>query len=112
MKALQLEKPQTWRTIDLPEPAAPGPGEALVRVQRVGICGTDLGGYLGKMPFFTYPRVPGHELGVEVLAIGEGVANVQPWRPLLGGALPQLPAVLLVPARLHKLLRESTGRSA
>jgi alcohol dehydrogenase len=44
----------------------------------MGICGTDLGGYLGKMPFFTYPRIPGHELGVEVLAIGPGVTNVRP----------------------------------
>ncbi len=78
MKALQLEKPQTWRTIDIPEPAAPAPGEALVRVQRVGICGTDLGGFLGKMPFFSYPRIPGHELGVEVLAVGEGVTDVKP----------------------------------
>ena len=78
MKALQLEKPLTWHLIDIAEPPAPGPGEALVRVQRVGICGTDLGGYLGKMPFFTYPRSPGHELGVEVMAVGEGVANVKP----------------------------------
>ncbi|MES2572487.1 MAG: zinc-binding alcohol dehydrogenase family protein [Verrucomicrobiota bacterium] len=78
MKALQLEKPFTWRRIDIPEPSAPGPGEVLVRVLRVGICGTDLGGYLGKMPFFSYPRIPGHELGVEVLAVGEGVANVKP----------------------------------
>jgi 2-desacetyl-2-hydroxyethyl bacteriochlorophyllide A dehydrogenase len=78
MKALQLEKPQTWRQIEIPEPAAPGEGEALVRVQRVGICGTDLGGYLGKMPFFSYPRIPGHELGVEVIAVGDGVTNVKP----------------------------------
>ena len=78
MKALQLEKPLTWHLIDIAEPPAPGPGEALVRVQRVGICGTDLGGYLGKMPFFTYPRIPGHELGVEVMEVGEGVTNVKP----------------------------------
>ena len=78
MKALQLEKPGSWRFIDIAEPPAPGPGEALVRVQRVGICGTDLGGYLGKMPFFTYPRIPGHELGVEVMEVGEGVTNVKP----------------------------------
>lgn len=77
MKALQLEKPRTWRRIELPEPPAPGPGEALVKVLRVGICGTDLGGYLGKMPFFSYPRVPGHELGVEVLAVGEGISTVK-----------------------------------
>lgn len=49
-----------------------------MRVQRVGICGTDYSGFLGKMPFFSYPRIPGHELGVEVLAVGAGVTNVRP----------------------------------
>jgi alcohol dehydrogenase len=78
MKALQLERPQVFRFIELPEPPMPGPGEAVVRVHQVGICGTDYSGFLGKMPFFSYPRIPGHELGVEVLAIGDGVVNVQP----------------------------------
>ncbi len=78
MKAIQLEKPQSFRRIEIPEPAAPGTGDALVRVQRIGICGTDISGYLGKMPFFSYPRIPGHELGVEVLAVGAGVTNVKP----------------------------------
>ena len=78
MKAIQLEKPQSFRPLDIAEPASPGPGEALVRIHRIGICGTDYGGFLGKMPFYSYPRIPGHELGVEVLAVGEGVANVQP----------------------------------
>ena len=78
MKALLLEAPKEFKFIDIPEPNRPGPGEALVRVHRVGICGTDLSGYLGKMPFFSYPRIPGHELGVEVVEVGEGVANVQP----------------------------------
>jgi 2-desacetyl-2-hydroxyethyl bacteriochlorophyllide A dehydrogenase len=77
MKAIQLDKPHQFRRIDVPEPPAPGPGEALIRVHRVGICGTDYSGYLGKMPFFSYPRIPGHELGVEVLAVGSEVANVK-----------------------------------
>lgn len=77
MKAIQLEKPQSFRAIEVPEPPAPGPGEALLRIHRVGICGTDYGGFLGKMPFYSYPRIPGHELGVEVLAVGEGVTNVR-----------------------------------
>ena len=47
MKAILLEKPLTLRPLDLPEPAAPAPGEALVRVHRIGICGSDYGGYLG-----------------------------------------------------------------
>lgn len=78
MRAIQLEKPGSFRRIEIPEPSAPGPGEALVCVHRVGICGTDISGYLGKMPFFSYPRIPGHELGVEVTAIGGGVTNVKP----------------------------------
>src|ERR1700730_2080762 len=77
MKALLLEAPQRWQRITLDAPPPPGPGEALVRVHRVGICGTDISGYLGKMPFFSYPRIPGHELGVEVVEVGAGVTNVK-----------------------------------
>ena len=78
MKAIQLEKPRALRPIELAEAIAPVAGEALVRVHRVGICGTDYSGYLGKMPFYSYPRIPGHELGVEVLAVGPGVTRVRP----------------------------------
>ena len=78
MKALQLVEPKHWQLIDIQEPPAPAAGEAVVRVHEVGICGTDYSGYLGKMPFYSYPRIPGHELGVEVVAVGEGVNHVQP----------------------------------
>ena len=78
MKAISLAAPKEFQRLDIPESPKPGPGEALVRVHNVGICGTDIGGYLGKMPFFSYPRIPGHELGVEVLEAGAGVANVKP----------------------------------
>jgi alcohol dehydrogenase len=78
MQALVLEKPREFHFVDVPEPAAPAAGEAVIRVRAVGICGTDYAGYLGKMPFFSYPRIPGHELGVEVVAVGTGVVNVKP----------------------------------
>src|SRR5580693_5746049 len=78
MKALSLDSPKNWKRIDVAVPEQPAPGEALVRVHRVGICGTDISGYLGKMPFYSYPRIPGHELGVEVLEVGPGVTNVRP----------------------------------
>ncbi|MBY0514757.1 MAG: zinc-binding alcohol dehydrogenase family protein [Gemmataceae bacterium] len=78
MKAIQLVEPKQFRVIDVPEPPAPGPGDAVVKVHRVGVCGTDYSGYLGKMPFFSYPRIPGHELGVEVVAVGLGVTTVKP----------------------------------
>jgi alcohol dehydrogenase len=78
MKAILLEKPQHFTVTEVPAPNAPETGQALVRVHRVGICGTDYSGFLGKMPFYSYPRIPGHELGVEVLAVGAGVQNVKP----------------------------------
>jgi len=78
MRAIRLNQPREFVHIQVDEPAAPAPGQALVRTHRMGICGSDVGGYLGKMPFFKYPRIPGHELGVEVLAVGQGVTNVQP----------------------------------
>lgn len=78
MKAISLEAPKQFKRLDIAGPEKPGPGEALVRVHNVGICGTDIGGYLGKMPFFSYPRIPGHELGVEVLEVAADVSNVQP----------------------------------
>lgn len=78
MKAIELSEPKKFTPIEIEEPGKPGAGQALVRVHRIGICGTDYSGYLGKMPFFSYPRIPGHELGVEVLEVAEGVTNVKP----------------------------------
>ena len=48
MQALQLVEPGKWAMIEVPEPSDLQPGEALVRVEAVGICGTDYGGYLGE----------------------------------------------------------------
>ncbi len=76
MQAVQFTAPKEITIIDLPEPTLPGPGEALVRTHRMGICGTDLSCYLGKFPFFAYPRTPGHELGLEVVAVADDVSNV------------------------------------
>jgi 2-desacetyl-2-hydroxyethyl bacteriochlorophyllide A dehydrogenase len=78
MKAICLKTPRQFEMIDIAPPAAPGPGQALVRTHRMGICGTDYSGYLGKMPFFKYPRIPGHELGVEVIEVGAGAGHLQP----------------------------------
>jgi 2-desacetyl-2-hydroxyethyl bacteriochlorophyllide A dehydrogenase len=78
MKAIVLQQPGHFERIEIDEPSEPGPGEALVSVHRVGICGSDTSGYLGKMPFYSYPRIPGHELGVQVKEVGDGVTNVSP----------------------------------
>src|SRR6478736_5287111 len=69
MLTVVLEKPGQFAAVDVPEPAATG--DVLMRVHRIGVCGTDLHAFAGKQPFFTYPRVLGHELGVEVIDPGD-----------------------------------------
>lgn len=65
MKQIVLERPGKLSPSDAAPPAA-GTGEALVRVRRVGVCGTDFHAFHGRQPFFSYPRILGHELAVEV----------------------------------------------
>jgi 2-desacetyl-2-hydroxyethyl bacteriochlorophyllide A dehydrogenase len=77
MRAIQIVEPKRLKEISVEAPDSPGPGQALVRTHRMGVCGTDISCYLGKFPFFAFPRIPGHELGVEVLAVGAGVENVK-----------------------------------
>jgi hypothetical protein len=71
MKIITLNQPHLFALSETEPPNSDAlkPGEALVRVHRVGVCGTDLHAYRGKQPFFSYPRILGHELGVEVLEI-------------------------------------------
>lgn len=54
----------------------PGPDEVLLRVRRVGVCGTDMHIYRGTQPYLSYPRVMGHELSGEVVTAptGSGLA--------------------------------------
>lgn len=71
MNSLFLEAPErlAWRPVEAP---TAGPGEALVRVLRCGVCGTDLHAFRGRQPFFSYPRRLGHEAAVEILSAPEG----------------------------------------
>jgi 2-desacetyl-2-hydroxyethyl bacteriochlorophyllide A dehydrogenase len=77
MQTIILDQPGQLRLTNTAAPEAPGPGEALVRVRRVGICGTDIHAFYGRQPFFSYPRILGHELGVEILALGPDVAGLR-----------------------------------
>src|SRR5213593_1635943 len=78
MNTLILEKPEQFRFAQTDEPAAPPPGFALVRVRRVGICGTDWHAYRGRQPFFNYPRILGHELGVVVEQVNAPGSELKP----------------------------------
>jgi 2-desacetyl-2-hydroxyethyl bacteriochlorophyllide A dehydrogenase len=76
MLSIVLDKPGQFSVID-GAPPAPAPGDALVRVHRIGVCGTDLHAFAGKQPFFSYPRILGHELGVEVIDPGSDPHGLQ-----------------------------------
>ena len=52
-------------------------GEALLKIERIGICGTDLHAYGGNQPFFTYPRILGHELAARVLEVDTNNQNIK-----------------------------------
>ncbi len=78
MKSIVLEEPGRFRLTEVAAPDRPGPGEALVRIHRVGVCGTDLHAFKGNQPFFTYPRGVGHELGVEIAAVAPNGRGLNP----------------------------------
>jgi 2-desacetyl-2-hydroxyethyl bacteriochlorophyllide A dehydrogenase len=67
MKAIVCQEPFDLRIVDRPTPEL-RPGEVLVRVHRIGLCGTDYHIFTGRHPFLSYPRVIGHELAGEVVA--------------------------------------------
>ena len=78
MKTLILDQPGNFRLIDAPSPTDVPAGHALVRVHRVGFCGTDWHAYHGRQPFFSYPRILGHELGVEVVSVNDPQSHLKP----------------------------------
>lgn len=84
MKQIVCMEPNRFAMTDVAFPSTK-PGEALIRIQRIGICGTDIHAFLGNQPYFTYPRVLGHELSgtveafhgnVEGISIGDQVSVI------------------------------------
>ncbi|WP_436859299.1 zinc-binding alcohol dehydrogenase family protein [Citrobacter tructae] len=54
----------------------PDKNEALIKIKSVGICGTDIHAWGGNQPFFSYPRVLGHEICGDIVAVGEDIADL------------------------------------
>jgi len=83
MNTLVCTEPGQFAYESRPAPT-PAPGQALLKIRRIGICGTDLHAFEGTQPFFNYPRVLGHELagelvdtgGAEGFAVGEAVTFI------------------------------------
>ncbi len=84
MNAVVCDRPGRFLQVRLPAPERPGPGEALIRIRRVGICGTDYHAFAGRQPFFTYPRILGHELAGTVEAVSPEKAEWPPDNPYDG----------------------------
>lgn len=76
MQYIVCEKPGQLR-LGQKEPPEVGEGEVLVDINRIGICGTDLHAFKGDQPFFTYPRILGHELAGTVKAVESISATVK-----------------------------------
>jgi 2-desacetyl-2-hydroxyethyl bacteriochlorophyllide A dehydrogenase len=75
MQTLVCTKPGSfqYRSCEKPELI---PGHAIIKIARVGICGTDLHAFEGTQPYFSYPRILGHELAGELVA-AEGAAGFE-----------------------------------
>ncbi len=74
MKAVVIKTPGKLIVKDLNTPV-PGPGEVLLQMQYVGLCGSDLSTYLGKNPMVSYPRIPGHEISGVITELGEDIPD-------------------------------------
>ena len=68
MKALVIEAPGRVTLTEVPEPAL-RPGHVLLKIETVGMCGTDLSSFRGKNPLVRYPRIPGHDHLVTLLGV-------------------------------------------
>jgi threonine dehydrogenase-like Zn-dependent dehydrogenase len=88
MQAIVWQGPERMTVEERPEPGPPGAGEVIVRPSAVGICGSEVEGYLGHMGNRTPPLVMGHEFAGVVVAAGEGAGRWEGARvavnPLLG----------------------------
>ncbi len=80
MKTVICQEPGRLEVIERPMPVA-GAGEVLVRIRRVGICGTDMHIYQGNQPYLSYPRVMGHELSGEIAEAPPG-SGLKPGHPV------------------------------
>ena len=72
MKTLVWDGPNAMHVEQAPDPPDPGRGELILRPEAVGICGSEVEGYLGHMGNRTPPLVMGHEFAGTVVATGDG----------------------------------------
>lgn len=76
MKGIVCEEINQLRMVELEDPKLTS-GEAIVSIRRIGICGTDMHAFRGNQPFFSYPRVLGHELSGFILEVEDEAGQYQ-----------------------------------
>jgi len=76
MKAIVWQGPNEMTVEERPDPPDPGPGELILQPEAVGICGSEVEGYLGHMGNRTPPLVMGHEFAGRVVAAGAGAEEL------------------------------------
>jgi 2-desacetyl-2-hydroxyethyl bacteriochlorophyllide A dehydrogenase len=77
LKTLILNHPGEFEFIEQEKPSFLKSNEVLLKIHAIGICGTDYHAFGGKQPFFSYPRVLGHELGAEIIEKGKDVEYLE-----------------------------------
>ncbi|MGB7537569.1 MAG: alcohol dehydrogenase catalytic domain-containing protein [Anaerolineales bacterium] len=87
MKQATMTAPGQIDVRDAAEPK-PGPGEVLLRIRRIGVCGSDIHVFHGKHPLTRYPVIQGHELSAVIEALGPGVPDLSPGAKVT--AMPQI----------------------
>ncbi len=85
MKQAVMTAPGKIEIREVPAPV-PGPGEVLLRVRRIGVCGSDIHVYHGRHPYTKYPVVQGHEFSASVETPGPGVKG-----PVAGTKVTSMP---------------------
>lgn len=108
MNTLICQEPKklVWKEREIP---IPGEGEALIKIKSVGICGTDIHAWGGNQPFFSYPRVLGHEICGEIVGLGKNIQNMKNGQQVAVIPYVACQQVSGMPERAYQLLREDFG---
>ena len=69
----------TFRTVPAPKP---GPDQVLVKIKKLGVCGSDIHVYHGTHPYTSYPVTQGHEVSGQIVALGDYVRDLEVGQPV------------------------------
>lgn len=97
MRRATMTAPGVIDISEVADPPQPGPGEVLLRIRRIGVCGSDVHVNHGRHPFTSYPVVQGHEFSGVIEQVGSDVAGLRPG--MKATATPQVTCGRCAPCR-------------